>query len=160
VDLDALRAMVGAAHEGRGVQPRVERARDAEPGERDREDSRACRRAGGLRWRTGSAAPARRLRRARRRLLRVQRSQDVRTDGDRRPAGAPAHPRGDAPLSVRRGHDRVRARRGEHVERAAAQVRGGDAERGRRRRGSQRRATTSTDSGSSRCSSTSARWCG
>ena len=72
------------AHEGRGVQPRVERARHGQPGGRDRGDRARGRRARRVRRRAGRAAPARRLRRARRGLLRVQRPQDVRADGDRR----------------------------------------------------------------------------
>ena len=84
------------------------------------------------------------VRHARRRLLRLQRPQDAGSDGDRRADRTPRAPRAHAAVPDRRRHDRVRARRSHDLERAAAQVRGGDAQRRRRRRPRGGGATIST----------------
>jgi hypothetical protein len=83
----------------------------------------------GLRWRAECPAHARSRGRAGCRFLRVQRPQDAGADGKRRDHRQAAAAGADASLSNGWRHDRVRRRRSHHVERAAAQVRGGDAER-------------------------------
>ena len=98
----------------------------------------------------------RRLRRAR--TSTSTRSAATRCCGPMGIGGAgrpPRAARGDAAVSDRRRHDRVRRRRAHDVERAAAQVRGGDAERRRTRSASPRRATTSTRSAWTPCARTS-----
>ncbi len=93
------RAEAGRRH------PRLERARDDQPGRRARADGPRRRRARPRRRRPGGAEAAARRRRARRRLLRVHRAQGVRADRDRRALRAPRAARGDAAVHRRRLDD-------------------------------------------------------
>ncbi len=70
---------------------------------------------------------------ARRRLLRVHRPQAVRADRYWRAVRPRASARGDAAVPGRRRHDQLGHLREDDVQRAALQVRGGDAEHRRRR---------------------------
>ena len=75
-------------------------------------------------------SPAGRRRRARRRLLRLDRPQGLRADRHRRAARPPRAAGGDAAVPRRRAHDRPRRRLRVHLGRAAGEVRGGhDADR-------------------------------
>ena len=76
---------------------------------------------------------------ARRRLLRVQRPQDVRPHRDRRAVGTPRAPGGHGAVAGRRRDDRVRGAGLEHLGPRAAQVRGGHAQYRRRHRHGGRR---------------------
>ena len=100
------------------------------------------------------AAPAGRRRRARRRLLRLDRPQGLRADRHRRAARPPRAARGDAAVPRRRAHDRPRRRRRVHLGRAAREVRGGH-DAGRRGDRPRRRASTGCRASAwTRCAST------
>ena len=66
--------------------------------------------------------------RPRLRLLRVLGAQGLRPSGDRRPLRQGGAPRGHASLAGRRRHDPLRDLREDDLQRAALQVRGGDAQ--------------------------------
>ena len=160
VDLDALRALVGAAHEGRRVQSRLERARHDQSGRARSSRDRAQRPA------RSSCATARRARRTCRvdfDALGVdfyafsghKMCGPMGIGGLRRP---PRDARGDAALSDRRRHDRVRARRATPRGTCCRTSSRRERRTSPTRWGSPRRATISTRSAWTRCARTSARW--
>ena len=141
---------------GRG-HTRLERARHDPPGRRDR-------RAGARRGRgvfggrrPGGAAHAGRRRGDRRRLLRVDRPQGARADGDRRAARPARDPRVDGAVPDRRRHDRLGRLPVGHLERAAVQVRGRHPADRRGRRAGRGRRVPVCGSAWTVCAHTSAR---
>ena len=126
-DGSARRGRRRRERQGRRRQPRLELARHDQP---DREARRLGARAGrdhGRRRRAGRAAPADRRADARRRLRRLLLAQDVRPDRRRRPLGPPRAARVDVAVQLRRLDDPLGQGRGDALERAPVQVRGGHA---------------------------------
>ena len=93
--------------------------------------------------------------RARRRLPRLHRPQDVRPDRHRRAVGTPGTARRDAAVPGWRGDDRDRLDGAVDLRAAAAQVRGGHHADRAGRRAWRRPSTTSARSGSALCTRTS-----
>ena len=131
-----VRAAALAAHEDRRRSPtsRTPSAPSTPSGEMaELAHARGRRGAGGRRpgarrtWRVD-------VRDARLRLLRVLGPQGVRPVGSRRALRQGGAARGDAALAGRRRHDRFRDLREDDLQRAALQVRGGDAQHRRRDR--------------------------
>ena len=127
-----LLAVIGnverARHDQRHPAARRRRARPRRAGPRRRVPVRAARR----HRRAGVG----------RRLRRVLRAQDVRSERDRRAVGARRAARGDAAVPRRRRDDPRRPARRLHDERRALEVRGGNACRSPRRSASAPRSTT------------------
>ncbi len=113
--------------EGRRGQPGLELARHDQPDRASRGLGTRPRRDHGRRRGAGRATPADRRSVARRRLRRLLVAQDVRPDRGRRPLGPARAARGDVPVQLRRLDDPLGQGRGDALERAAVQVRGGDA---------------------------------
>ncbi len=133
--------------QGRRQQPRLELARDDQPG---REARRLGARAGrdhGRRRRAGGAAPRRRRAGARLRLPRVLVAQALRAERRRRALGPQGAARGDAAVQPRRRDDPLGRARADDLERAAVQVRGRHACDRRGGTASASRSTTSRRSG-------------
>ena len=150
------RARARRRADGRG-HPCLERARHDPPGRGDRRaGARRGRGVAGGR-RPGGAAHAGRRRGDRRRLLRVDRPQGARADGDRRAARPPRDPGVDGAVPDRRRHDRLGRLPVGHLERAAVQVRGRHARRSPRPSGWARRSSTCRGSAWTACARTSAR---
>ena len=119
-----LRGALQRAHPARRRRPRLERARQHQPGRADDRLRARARRAGARRRRAGGAAPRGRRAGARLRLLRVLGPQDVRPDRHRRPLRPRRAARGDAAVQGRRRHDPHGDVREDDLQHDPAQVRG------------------------------------
>ncbi len=126
LDLDALDALLSRGPRLVSRRARLERARDGEPGGRDRAAGARLWGRGAGRRRTGGAAAAGVAARPRRGLLCLDRAQGVRADRDRRPARAAGAARGDAALHRWRPHDQDRRGQRVDLDRPAVEVRGRD----------------------------------